>query len=115
MFLRFRDEFLVALRVEEDLGTFLLEARELVLQSEVAAVRTEEDVARERAEHFERAREILRDAGIGRHLLPAINEVEVRPETHAADNDDAAQLIGGFAGKVDTLRPSRATARVSGR
>ncbi len=31
----------------------------------------------------------------------AFDEVEVRPEAHAADDDNVAQLIGGLAAEMD--------------
>lgn len=59
-----RDELLVSDSIKENFWPFLGQARELALEVEVAAVRTEEDVARERPQHAEGACEILRDAGV---------------------------------------------------
>ncbi len=105
--------FLVAGGIEEDLRAFRLEARELALEAEVAAVRTEEDVARERLQDAERAREILRDPGIRRLLIAGVDQVEVRPEAHAADDDGVAQPIGWLAGEMDGQGPRRAASCVA--
>ncbi len=109
----FRDEFLVTGGIEEDLRAFVGEARELAFEIEVTAVRAEEDVAWERAQDAESACEVLRDAGVRRWMTRAVNEMEVRPEAHAADDDDVAQLIGGVAGKMDGKSPRRAAAGVT--
>ena len=105
-----REVLFIASGIEEDLRAVLGEARQLILEVEIAAMRAEENVARERSQHAEGAREILRDARVRRRLAGSVDEVEVRPEAHAADDHDVAQLIGGLAGHMDGKGPGGAAA-----
>ena len=112
----FRDELLVSGGIEEDMRAFLLEAGELVLEIEVAAVRAEENVARQRLQHAEGAREILRDARIRRLCSPAStkrkSDQKLTPPTMTALRFRSAGSPGRWTGKVHVVQPRRVAGRL---
>src|ERR1700683_5260211 len=71
-------------------------------QVEVDPMRAEENVAGQHSQRCEGMAEVGGDAGVRRWACGAVDEVEVRPETDSADDDDIAQRTNGLARKVRT-------------
>ena len=102
------------MRVDPDFGALLREALQLGEQVEVNAVRAEEDVAGQGVQCGEGVLEIASDAGVGRWLAGAVDEVVLGPEGIAAEDHDIAQLRGWVAGEMYAEGPCGAAAGVAG-
>ena len=98
--LAFGDGGSVASRVDPDRRSTAGAAGELAKQVEVAAVRSEEEVAGERLEDSEGVGEICSDAGIGRFAAGRVDEADAGIDVPAA-NDDGLQgtaVVGDLQG-----------------
>ena len=109
-----RDELLIALRVDENMGTILRIALQLGKHVEVSAMGSQKYVAGQSAQLRKRVLEILSDAGVAYGMAGYGGEVVLRPKTHASDDDDIPNRSRWLTWKVSAHRPCGTSARMAG-